>query len=150
MNVWPSYLPLPLLSGHGYAPGNGVIHSPMESGGSRSRRRFKNVPSKFSTKLLLNSQQVSLLDHFVEVVISGGADWFEMPVQLGTGLEVVDVKIIKLGKVLAKTRVFWNVSFELLIKSRPLISTETADFLPLINFSEFERIANYSETVWQL
>jgi hypothetical protein len=147
MEVWPSYLPKPLLGGHGFTPGNGVIHSPMGAGNIRSRRRFKNVPSKFGVKLLMGTQQNSLFEHFVENNISSGADWFEMPVLLATGLETVEVKIIKFGKATAKTNTKWIVPLELLIKSRPVISLESAEVLQVFDVEAIERAAKISEGV---
>ena len=145
--TWPVGVPVPLISSYTYTPAQSVMHTPMDSGSVRSRRRFKNAPFLVSCKLRVNFEELSLFEFFETETINGGADWFLMAVKLATGLEVCEVKLQKRGPRKALSNRKWEVDLQLMVKSLPAIIQVSADALAALDLEAIERGARAAETV---
>ena len=63
---FPSTIPGPIDEGMAYAPlVEPVLSTSMETGAPKRRRRFTNVPEKFTCTLVLNKAQLAALNTFV-------------------------------------------------------------------------------------
>ena len=96
MATWLSTLPDPLVPGYGLNPIDQVIHTDMEGGGSRSRRRSAARKDKVSCSWKFTDAQFALFrDWFDDDVAGadGGAAWFTISLPVGaTGIDSVEAK----------------------------------------------------------
>jgi hypothetical protein len=98
MATWPSTLPAPLLSGYGLEPLKQTIRTDMEVGFSRVRRISKAQFDTVDTSVLLNKAQMAIFRawFYNDSEAAGGASFFDMRVDIGTGTAVVkSCRIVK-------------------------------------------------------
>lgn len=145
MEFWPVGVSLPLINGYGVVPNSGVIHSVMDSGGTRSRRRFKSVPFKVNAKLTIDFEALSIFEHWKLNKIDSGASWFLMDVKLATGIEQCEAKILKQGALKPLSNKLWSMSLEFLIKSAPVPNDESVLILQSHGLLAIEKAANRAD-----
>lgn len=145
---WPDNLPLPLLSGHGYTPGNNLIESKMSSGYSRTRRAFKNVPDVMPAKFLFTTGEAALFEGWFHHLINDGQDWFLMKIKVPAGLIEHEVKFKPPPKkITAVSANLWRKEAALWIKKREIITPELTDLLQLHKLRNLERAAKTSDEI---
>lgn len=85
---WPTSLPVPLVEGISYTPGQNVIRSQMDAGVAKMRRRFTAVPETLTFNLVLIEAQVQVLQDFVEITLADVLpfDWIDFRKPTGTGV----------------------------------------------------------------
>lgn len=116
---WPSRLPLPQLSGHGYTPGKRLIETRMDSGTSRFRRKFSNVHDKLSARFLMTNDQAAFFEGWFKYVLNDGANWFVMPIKTPMGLIDHEVHIKEAGKPFkVVSQKLWQIDLDLLIRKK--------------------------------
>lgn len=145
---WPESLPLPLLTSHGYTPGNNLVESKVDSGYSRTRRRFKNVPDTMTVKFLFNAAQAAIFEGWFHHTITDGNDWFLMKVKVASGVVEHEVKFKPPPKKMtALTTQLWQKDASMWIKERDVISKELTEFLMAYDIANLERAANRSNGI---
>ena len=85
---WPVSLPVPLVQGITYTPGQNTIRTPMDAGPAKVRRRFTAVPETLAFNLVLTGAQVQVLQDFVEITLSDVLpfDWIDFRKPTGTAV----------------------------------------------------------------
>lgn len=85
---WPISLPVPLVEGISYTPGQNVIRTQMDAGAAKVRRRFTAVPETLTFNLVLTGAQVQVLQDFVEITLAEVLpfDWIDFRKPTGTGV----------------------------------------------------------------
>lgn len=145
---WPDNLPLPLLNGHGYTPGNNLIESKMDSGYSRTRRRFKNVPDTMPAKFLFTAGEAALFEGWFHHAINDGQDWFLMKVKVPAGLIEHEVKFKPPPKkITAESTSLWRKDAVLWIKNREIITPELTNLLQQHKLKGLEIAAKISDEI---
>lgn len=113
---WPDSLPLPLLRGHGYTPGNKLKEIKMESGASRFRKKSFSGLDVLSASFLMNNDEAAFFEGWFKHAINDGEKWFSMPVKtpLGTSERVARIKTKQKKRAAVGNRL-WSIqlSFEL-------------------------------------
>ena len=145
---WPLALPMPLLKGHGYTPGDDVLVSSTSNGVPNQRRRFSFVQDDLVIKLIVNSEQSQVFNDWFENDIASGADWFVMPIKTPAG--VIDHYVhfkppLKAIKPLSQS--LWMREFSLAIKNRAVISNEEYSLLNEYGWTEIQKSAVISEAM---
>jgi hypothetical protein len=86
--VYPPVLPAPLSSGYGMGIGQTDVRTEMDAGPARQRRRHQQKPVQLALSWLMTRDQLSVFEYFYEVVLDGGAEWFDAPLSSGVGCSV--------------------------------------------------------------
>lgn len=145
---WPDNLPLPLLNGHGYTPGNNLIESKVESGHTRTRRKSKSVPDTMPVKFLFNTEEAALFEGWFHHMINDGQDWFLMKIKVPTGLIKHEVKFKPPPKKMtALSATLWRKDAVLWVKNRNVINQDTTDLLSSHKLSELEKAAEIAREI---
>lgn len=145
---WPDNLPLPLLNGHGYTPGNNLIESKMSSGYSRTRRISKTVPDVMPVKFLFTAGEAALFEGWFHHAIGDGQEWFLMKVKVPAGLIEHEVKFKPPPKkITAVSANLWRKDAVLWIKKREIITPELTDLLKQHKLIDLEKAADISEEI---
>jgi hypothetical protein len=77
MATWPASLPqTPNSSGFKDEPIDQAIHTQMETGPGKSRRRYTTTRSKVECSLWITSAQYTTLEAFYNTTLNGGVDTF--------------------------------------------------------------------------
>lgn len=76
--IWPSSLPqMPLIEGYSEVMPTNLIRSNTDTGPAKVRKRGNAKPVVVKASYLLSTQEVEILDEFVEEQLSGGAICFD-------------------------------------------------------------------------
>lgn len=113
MTDWPATLPQsPLIEGFEYEFGEGAIHTEMDIGPPKSRRRSSSVAEPLIYPILVDMTQLSDLKTFFYTTTGMGVSPFNMPTPFGTKL----VKFTKAPKPkVAGRHDLFRVDLELVI-----------------------------------
>lgn len=126
---YPNGLPLPLRENYKREPVNNIRSTPMDSGRSRQRIEFRNVPDMIELSWIFTAPQATLFEAWVAQVV--GAGWFMMPLlsPMGFDDEEVRFKTTPVGGELTG-RYLWRYSVICESRKRPLIDPGWAEILP--------------------
>ncbi len=83
---YPEILPPFLIESYGYDEENNIIRTDMEAGPSRVRRRSTQAGTIFAVSSKMTNDQLKIFESWVKYKISGGADWFSVSLDTGSGL----------------------------------------------------------------
>lgn len=145
---WPDNLPLPLLNGYGYTPGNNLEESKMEGGYSRLRKTSKSVPSTMQVKFLFTAGEAALFEGWYYHEINDGQDWFLMDVKVAAGLIEHEVRFKPPPKkITALSANLWRKDAILIIKKREIITPELTDLLQQHKLRGLEKAAKISDEI---
>ena len=92
MADWPASLPKPLLSGFSGNFGNMVQRTDFDSGPARQRRKFVNAPDDVQVSWRLSAAQMQIFRDFLKNTIFGGAAYFNMALNIGSGWLIYEVR----------------------------------------------------------
>lgn len=92
MNFYPLTLPLPLQSGYSIKRAPSVMRTSMTDGSVFQRRMRKFAPMAANVTISLQGERKAEFDEFM-ASIADGADWFVMPLLIGTKIEPRKVRI---------------------------------------------------------
>lgn len=139
---WPVNLGLPLLKGYNYKPAENLLNTKMDSGYSRSRRRFKKAPGQATVSFLFNAEQAALFDGWFHNVIHDGADYFIFPLKVSNGVMDHVVRFKPPHKPMKPVgQKLWSTSLLLEVKERYVISGEYTALLVDYQLSDIELAA---------
>jgi len=130
-------IPLPSVDGYTISPGEAVIRTDMESGAARSRRRFSQTPARVSVRWNLRPLTYAIFESWFKHEILDGAEWFELPLLAGIGMVTAQARFTKAYQAKLVRRNQWEVSGELEIRNRPVL---TRDALGVLVNSDFEAL----------
>ncbi len=130
-------IPLPSVDGYTISPGEAVIRTDMESGAARSRRRFSQTPACVSVRWNLRPLTYAIFESWFKHEILDGAEWFELPLLAGIGMATTQARFTKAYQAKLVRRNQWEVSGELEIRNRPVL---TRDALGVLVNSDFEAL----------
>lgn len=119
-----SVLPLPLLKNHGLKRKSMRLESKMDSGYSRSRRRFKNPPSEMAVSFLFSNDQQEIFEGWYHDIINAGTSWFVMPVKVGSVVTDHECKFIGDYSQKSPSKNLWTITAKLLVKNLRVISED--------------------------
>lgn len=78
--TWPESLPQrPLVNSYEEKPPKTAMHTEMDSGPPKSRRRYTAQPRPIRMRFLMDSDQLETFDEFFNETIKGGALKFNFP-----------------------------------------------------------------------
>jgi len=92
MEFYPLDLPLPLQSGYSIKRAPSVIRTSMTDGSVFQRRMRKFAPMTANVTISLQGERKAEFDKFI-AKCADGADWFVMPLLIGTKIEPRKVRI---------------------------------------------------------
>tara|TARA_B110000196_G_scaffold317906_1_gene332070 strand:- start:6664 stop:7143 length:480 start_codon:yes stop_codon:yes gene_type:complete len=117
-------LPLPLLKTHSLKRKSMRLESKMDSGYSRSRRRFKNPPTEMAVSFLFSNDQQEIFEGWYHHIINAGTDWFVMPVKVGSVVTDHECKFIGDYSQKSPSKNLWTITAKLLVKNLRVISED--------------------------
>lgn len=125
--VYPDGLPCPLRESYGREPVNNIRSTAMDSGRSRQRIEFRNVPDMIQLSWIFTAPQASLFEAWAAQVV--GAGWFTMNLlsPLGFNDEEVRFKTAPLGGELTG-KFLWRYKVVCESRKRPLLEPGWVDF----------------------
>ena len=135
MPSFPSQLPRPLQSGYGFQHVSPFIGTEMQSGRTRNRRTFTNVPSSASVTWFFTSPgECALFEGWFRDTggAGDGANWFDMELQTPLGDEDIyqcQFAAMYQGPTLVAYSK-WQVTATLKVRERPLIAEDWAIIMP--------------------
>lgn len=118
MAVFPSTLPLPSISDYSGTQEQAFIRTDFDSGYARQRQRFTATPQYRSVQWVLNAAQMVTFKNFFYNTIGLGADWFEMQLDIGDGLDTYDCRFNAPYEDMMASHDFWRVSGKLEVRER--------------------------------
>ncbi|MGX9996652.1 hypothetical protein [Vibrio sp. JZG120] len=84
-------LPLPTTKGYQYQHGKTIVRSKMDLGLSTMRRRARVSPAEFKLSFKFNGEQKEVFESWILNELSGGEDWFYLPLRTGD----YDMEVLK-------------------------------------------------------
>jgi len=90
---YPSELPSPHFKSKIQRQKN-FVSTDMQSGDSRLRRRFKNVPSFVQVLWRLTAAEAAVFEGWVEHALEGGVNWFEINMRTPSGIQLVQAQFV--------------------------------------------------------
>ena len=115
---WPANI-IPLTSrNYSFAVGNNVVQNAVGGGMPRSGLDLSVEAINFSLNFILSNYQYQILNMFYYSKINKGANSFNMTLDAGVGLEVMQC-VIKKGswKVVKPSAGYWSLSFVAIAES---------------------------------
>lgn len=120
MPSFPSSLPGPLLPGYSMEPVDPVARTDMEVGAPRSRRRTRARNDQVSCTWGFTDAQMAVFRAWFDddaTGISGGASWFSIVLDVGTGSAVsVEARFVGIFKATKPAALHWDVSAKLEVR----------------------------------
>ena len=125
MTTWPATLPLPTIQGYDIRPGEAILRTEMESGPARQRKRFTQVPSRFTARWLMRRTQFAVFESWYSLQAQDGGTWFDINLLNGIGLSTSEARFTRqFDARLTGGGMLWEVTTELEIRERPVLSAE--------------------------
>lgn len=144
--VYPAGLPLPLRDGYGMDSVNQILSTSMESGRSRQRLAFANVPSLITLRWNLTSPEAALLQAWVVQTV--GAGWCYIPLVTPLGFDSLKLRFKEsLKGPTLKGRYSWDYSAVCELEETPLLEPGWVDLLPdyILNADIFDKAVNWEK-----
>lgn len=79
MIVWPDVFPAVMRENYQLKRGNNLLTTDMQSGLSRTRRVFENVPTSVTASFITTSAEGMAFEMWYKSALKDGTEWFEMP-----------------------------------------------------------------------
>jgi len=128
---YPKGLPLPLREGYGLQHVDPVQRTPLASGRTRDRERFKSVPSDVSVSWLLSPTEAMRFEGWHAHELNSGASWFDWPTLTPIGMSVYEAKFAQMYKGPDLVGVdHWRYTAVIRLKERPIIGKEWILYAP--------------------
>ena len=88
---FPSVLPSPLVSDYSIAPNRAFVVTEMDAGNRRLRRRYTDVPEKYSLSWQFNQTQFAAFQAWYQYRLDSGALFALTPLRIGD--DIIDTVI---------------------------------------------------------
>lgn len=124
MATWPTSLPVALAAGYGYAPQQAFVRTDMDQGPARQRRRFTSAPTIYSVSWLMSEAQFGIFESWFRDEANDGAEWFEIQLRGGTGMQTVEARFMT-GWSVERVASMYKIEAQLEVRNRPI---ETRSF----------------------
>ncbi|QTD91755.1 hypothetical protein [Burkholderia anthina] len=139
--VWPATLPAASFpNGYSIAPGTPYVETDMDSGRTRSRRRFSRVPSTIDVVWFMSMDQYAVFEGFLEYEVGLGANWFQIDLLSGIGKSPMQVKFTGSPPfkqtLSADTPRYCTVAATLKVRRIPVASRDEYDVMKVYPASE--------------
>ncbi|MEX3915972.1 hypothetical protein AB4Y43_06965 [Paraburkholderia sp. BR10872] len=137
--VWPDTLPQPRADGYGVQPKAVYAATDMDSGRSRTRRRFTQTPSTISVKWRFTWTQFAVFEAFLKYEINLGAAPFSVGLLNGMGVTAVQAQFFEdppYQSSISDSRTWFDVTANLKVKSMPVLGYDY--YVVLRKYSEQE------------
>ncbi|MBS4155248.1 hypothetical protein IZU87_15595 [Cobetia sp. MC34] len=129
--TYPEGLPSPLRADYQLQLTSPLQRTTMDSGRSRQRRRFSNVPNVASFAWLFTSPEAMLFEGWFRDDLLDGAEWFECPLRTPLGMEIYNVRFVDVysGPLLAGCS-SWRYTARLEMRERTTLDPDWSSILP--------------------
>jgi hypothetical protein len=114
--MFPSELPLPQISDYSGTSEQAFIRTDFDSGYARQRQRFTATPHYRSVQWVLNAQQMAIFKNYFQNEIGYGADWFQMMLDIGDGIDLYDCRFNEPYDDLMLSPDMWRVAGKLEVR----------------------------------
>lgn len=141
---YPADLPDPLRDGYGLNHISPFRRTPMESGRSRSRRTFTNVPSHADVSWFFTESQAAAFEAWFRDSIHDGADWFNCTLRSPIGVKPYVCQFVDMyrGPILVGVN-YWRITATLELRERPIMPAPWGEFPDfIIHMSIFDQAMN--------
>lgn len=135
---YPSFLPAPDVQGFGYSPQNNKTRTQFESGPARVRRIHRSPTTLFSASNKLTIEQLGVFEYWWASELQDGSQWFELQLNTGSGLQLCQARPVDEYEVKSLSAHVFELTWQLEVRSRPLISADVYYVMRVIGQSEFE------------
>lgn len=115
MAVYPSSLPGPLIDGYVISPIDQTIRTEMETGPARVRRRTYARNDLLDVSFAFTGQQLSAFRTWFEGDASGGAEWFDIALDIGDGTAEQEARFKGPWKA-SRDGLMWKVTAQLEVR----------------------------------
>lgn len=146
MESWPSSFPLPNTNLAGDVA-DSTIRTTMDSGRIRQRPRFTQEQRFVNVAWSLTDIQFAVFDGFHKERLNKGADWFNINLPLGNGVQAQKARFVG-GKFKHSydAHEHWIVTAQLEIENKVQLASEVLDVYLEIGFSDIE-IENFLDAI---
>lgn len=127
--AYPEGLPCPLRESYARTPVNNIRRTPMDSGRSRQRIDFRNVPDTIQLTWIFTAPQALLFTSWAAQVV--GAGWLTMELLSPLGFTDEEVRFTETpigGELIGKF--LWRYKVVCESRNRPLLEPGWAEILP--------------------
>lgn len=146
MIQYPSGLPCFVREGYELETVSPMMRSPMVSGRSRQRRRYKSTPTMVSAATEpMNDSQAQLFEAWWEETLISGTQYFECPLKTPLGMQTYVARFMDVyqGPRLVGVS-HWVFRCQLELRNRPILPPGWAGAAPdfILNAGKFDRLMN--------
>lgn len=146
MIQYPDGLPCFVREGYEIETVSPLMRTPMVSGRSRQRRRYKSTPTMVNavTKSM-NDSQAQLFEAWWEETLISGTQYFECPLKTPLGMQTYVARFIDIyqgPELVGVSR--WKFRCQLELRNRPILPSGWAAVAPdfILNAGKFDRLMN--------
>ncbi len=124
---WPTTLPEPRADGYGLQRKASYTSTDMDSGDTRTRRRFTRTPSSVAVKWRFTHYELATFEAFVAFDINDGAAPFMVNLLNGVGVVQVRAKFTAdppYQAAISDSRAWFDVTATLQVRQMPTVSLD--------------------------
>lgn len=132
---WPDVFPEPTIKAYNISPGETIARTKMDSGSARQRRRFTAVPTEINARWIMPYTIFGLFQSWYLHEAREGAEWFNMKIQNGSGLQYTNMRFLKPYKAKPISHEVWEVTASLEIRDISILSEGALGILIYTNFT---------------
>lgn len=124
--------------------GKGRVTSSLDSGQSRTRRRFTRSISPLSSTIHMKYAELALFEYFYKEVLKDGALWFYMPIQRGGAYEI-NLVMFDPGSNPSASEAGYDavdVAMNLLVRGVTLISRDVYDYFATLGYADGSAVSD--------
>ena len=120
--TWPDRLPLPTIAGYGMTPADTILRTEMESGNTRTRRRFTRTIARVTAAWVMRDDQYMIFEAWFEHRALGGAAWFSARLYGGMGTHAQEARFVQPYQATPLIGDRWQITATLEVRNRPMLS----------------------------
>lgn len=135
--IYPAVLPVPEVQGYGFTPQNNKVRTQFESGAARVRRIHRSPTSNFTVGNKLTIEQLAIFEYWWANEALDGSQWFDTKLVNGVGVTTVEARPVEDYQVQALSSQVFQLTWELEVRSKPLVSADVYYALTVIGLNEF-------------
>ena len=144
--VWPGTLPSPSPDGYAITPVTAFSRTDMDNGTARQRRRFTRTPSYLSVSWTFSQEQLAVFEGFVAYELGLGANWFQVRMLSGTGMNQVQARLMDdppyKATLQGGSKDIFQVSATLEIKALPIATRDQYEVIRQYTQSDIDLMSD--------